>query len=117
MPEYIEREVVLQALKDNHDEMKQDEVYYGKKRLWYEALDYARTLNVLDKVPAADVAEVRHGEWEECDWVEFDGHSECVHYPKQALCCSECRHAFKKELLYADNYCPNCGAKMDGERK
>lgn len=64
---------------------------------------------------AADVTPVVHGEWEECDWVEYDGHSECVHYPSAALCCSECRTAFKKELLWTDNYCPHCGAKMDGK--
>ena len=52
------------------------------------------------------------GEWEECDWVEYDGHGECIHYSKEALRCSNCCNAFKKELLWKDNFCPNCGADM-----
>ena len=60
-------------------------------------------------------APVVHGRWIECDYVEYDGHSECIHYPKAAWKCSNCCNAFKKELLWKDNYCPNCGARMDGE--
>lgn len=58
---------------------------------------------------------VRHGRWDECDWVEYDGHSECIHYPKEALRCSNCCNAFKKKLLWKRNFCPNCGARMDLE--
>ena len=73
--------------------------------------------DVIENQPTVDAVEVVHGEWEECDWVKYDGHGECVHYPKKAVRCSNCCNAFKKELLYKDNYCPNCGAKMDvGER-
>ena len=47
----------------------------------------------------ADVVEVRHGEWEV--WGLCN--------PKCSLC---------KNYNYAkDRYCPNCGAKMDGERR
>lgn len=28
--------------------------------------------------------------------------------------CTNCRCAFKKDALWSRNYCPNCGAKMDG---
>lgn len=28
--------------------------------------------------------------------------------------CLNCRCAFKKDALWSRNYCPNCGAKMDG---
>ena len=58
MAEYIEREALKKALKNSHDDMMQDEAYYGKRRLWYEALSYARTTNILDKIPTADVVEV-----------------------------------------------------------
>ena len=60
-------------------------------------------LDLIDDVPAADVAPVRHGRWEKNDngimiWWE----------------CSECHHDawYDGDDLY--NYCPNCGAKMDG---
>lgn len=55
------------------------------------------------------------GEWEDCDWVKYGGHDECIHYPKAALCCSRCRNAFKKELLWKRDFCPNCGADMRKE--
>lgn len=71
----------------------------------------------IEEAPTIEAEPVRHGRWEECDWVEYDGHSECVHYPKKARVCTKCRNAFKKEFI--DNprvhYCPHCGAKMDGE--
>ena len=57
--------------------------------------------------------EQKHGQWEECDWVFYDGHDECVHIPKGAFVCTNCRHAFKKGKLEIRNYCPHCGAKME----
>ena len=66
-------------------------------------------------MPTIDPESLRpQGEWSECDWVEYDGHGECIHHPKAGLRCSNCCNAFKKELLWKDNYCPNCGAYMKG---
>lgn len=45
----------------------------------------------VDKLPAADVQEVRHGRWELYD------------------ICSVCGAQAEQQT----NYCPNCGAKMD----
>lgn len=53
-----------------------------------------------------DVTEVRHGEWKICS----DGY-----YPY----CSRCEYEPELSTRYSNNltpYCPNCGAKMDGER-
>lgn len=58
----------------------------------------------IKQSPAADVAEVRHGEWKILDsdlgWVEGK--------------CSACGYTdcFDENGFY--NYCPECGAKMDG---
>ena len=68
----------------------------------------------VDKIPSANVAPVRHAKWEECHWVEQDGQYSLVAYPKAAFRCSGCKYVFKKELLWKDNYCPNCGYKMTG---
>ena len=64
-----------------------------------ELNDYMKGWNaclksVLQQTPTADVAEVKHGEW-------------------IGLECSKCGHF----ATYANdyNYCPNCGAKMDGK--
>lgn len=56
---------------------------------------------IADECAAADVVEVRHGEWKKrgnekkcsvCDFIYYSNNDEWT-------------------------YCPNCGAKMDGERK
>ncbi|MBR4955814.1 MAG: hypothetical protein IKY46_07875 [Clostridia bacterium] len=53
-------------------------------------------------VPTADVVEVRHGRWIHKP-VEDDDTLILPH-------CSECNSVSARER----NYCPNCGAKMDG---
>ena len=64
--------------------------------------------------PTADVAPVVHAKWENCDWVEPDYHG-CgtIRIPNAGTKCTNCVHVFKKDLLWVDNYCPCCGAKMD----
>ena len=53
------------------------------------------------KIPAADVAPVRHGEWEIV--VGSNGNEYMV--------CTCCR--VSQDLTGVFTYCPNCGAKMD----
>lgn len=87
---------------------------------------HAPVCEKLPKMPGAIIAECDDfkdrteperpkGRWDETDWVKYDGHGECIHYPKAALRCSNCCHAFKKDLLWKRNFCPNCGAYMRGE--
>lgn len=59
-------------------------------------------LDLLNNMPAADVAEVKHGEW---IWTET-GEEDY----DQFWVCSVCG---EKDYIET-NYCPNCGAKMDG---
>ncbi len=55
----------------------------------------------IKEVPAAEVQEVRHGKWEQ---------------ENEIFKCSECAYAFENEgYQHFFNYCPNCGARMDGE--
>ena len=53
-------------------------------------------------LPAADVAPVRHGRW--------GTHSD----RPDSLICSVCNCGFDMWKYDPHNYCPNCGAKMDG---
>lgn len=84
------------------------------KRLLHIEYAYAAE-QLLDEIPAADVAPVVHGRWEDADWIELEGGgNELIKTPNAALRCSNCRNCFKKKLLWKDAFCPNCGAKMDG---
>lgn len=66
----------------------------------------------LDRIPAADVAPVRHGHW----IGEGDGYADGA-LVYDVWHCSECDYCIDDgtdapELL--PKFCPNCGAKMDG---
>ena len=59
----------------------------------------------VDKIPSADVAPVQHGRWVH----------EHISEGYAWVMCSECEAVIHKILINKRlNYCPNCGAKMDG---
>ena len=67
-----------------------------------DKLRLATVINELELAPTADVVEVKHGEWIEHSYGE--------------LKCSACR-IVQEDEPHRYNYCPCCGAKMDGERR
>ena len=70
----------------------------------------ALVARAIDETPTADVMEVKHGEWKK---PQFSGRR--GFYSVKDFVCNKCGGAFGIEqgnLLM--NYCPNCGAKMDG---
>lgn len=73
----------------------------------------AKVKGVINSIPAADVAPVRHGRWNEERPDCLDGDSVYV--------CSVCGETWTLiEGTPLDNnmhYCPNCGAKMDKENE
>ena len=54
---------------------------------------------ITDKVPTADVQEVRHSHWQYYGYIGDSNYFKCCN-------CGEIR---KEDT----NYCPNCGAKME----
>lgn len=59
---------------------------------------------------AAEKSLVRHGQWiEAVRWIRTDGHKKSLRWMR----CSNC--GFRAKPKFANNYCPNCGTKMDGE--
>lgn len=63
-------------------------------------------------IPAADVTPVVHGRWIGIDssfWKPT--HSSDIPVFRKTYRCSECR----RRTAIAENYCPNCGEKMDKE--
>ena len=67
--------------------------------------DYVVSVEDIENAPTVDAVEVVHGRWIN-PYMNRYGHP--------CHCCSVC--GFKAS--YQDkNYCPNCGAKMDEERR
>lgn len=58
---------------------------------------------VFGMLSPADVAPVRHARWER--------------YSGITIRCSRCEHVIHDWRYSECKYCPNCGAKMDGEKK
>ena len=95
--EYISREAMLEHL----DRCKQSE-----DATTLTAAVITELQCFVQSQPTADVAEVRHGRWIHTDlaahWLGKDECSECTYHEKD------------RSDLSHNNYCPNCGAKMDG---
>ena len=93
--EYIEREALI-------EEINSLSVTLCGKELFGELAKHSVTQKI-DEQPTADVVEVKHGEWTEC---VYDGN----------LKCSLCEEHYPWGVAVFYRYCPNCGAKMDGEK-
>ena len=89
MAEYIKREAAIKSLLNDSPE-----------QVGYSREDAADCIRYMD---AADVAPVRHGEWEIV--VGSNGNEYMV--------CTCCR--VSQDLTGVFTYCPNCGCKMDLE--
>ena len=64
----------------------------------------------LYEVPTIDAVPVVHGEWER----ELDVHDEPFY---QCSVCGECFDSNRDSTHEVFKYCPDCGARMDGERR
>ena len=91
MAEYIEREDLLELY-------RMDDPVLNKNG--HVPLPVIRQ-NIMD-IPSADVAPMVHGQWE----TSSDR--------PDSLICSVCKCGFDMWKHDPHNYCPNCGAKMDG---
>ena len=70
--------------------------------------DFDAIVNAIEAVPTVDAVEVVHGRWE---WLGPNG------LVPECMCgtCSACK--VRSKYIVNTDICPNCGAKMDGERK
>ena len=99
MTEYIEREAIMKfPIRKDHCDKKHANEHF--------IFGIESVLEYVENLPAADVAPVVHGRWE---------------YIPQTLNtlsqfrCPFCRWwSLDPSIDGAYNYCPNCGAKMDG---
>ena len=77
----------------------------------------ADLVDVFAEIPAADVAQVRHGQWE---WFDEDTGTPITGYEREwGWRCTHCKEELPDDYDDPDcrpkfRYCCNCGAKMDG---
>lgn len=147
MAEYIERDEAIRKAQDACIKIVFRVIGRGITQF-----DAADIVDVMESVPVADVAEVKHGEWtlevhsfyadnwdesiELCVYI-LASCSNCgeEHKPKQVFSKrlyapedadddfrfdqeyekSKALEEFKQQGYKFKNYCPNCGAKMDGK--
>nr|DAU34075.1 MAG TPA: zinc-ribbon containing domain protein [Caudoviricetes sp.] len=99
MSDYISREAAL-------TELQNPELFNVSPRF----------LQILRDLPAADVEPVVHGRWEEyihSRYCGIDEYGEPIYRDVIVYYCSnpKCR----RKTVIKENYCPNCGSKMDLE--
>ena len=121
MDEYISREAVVRYLKGYSEKELNSRGNFGM--ITSSVLDKAE--RAISEMPTAHVQPVKHGRWEEKHYMEmkwipsrFDDVSpEDVDIePMVELKCSKCHLwsvNFRNHIEL--KYCPNCGARMDGE--
>lgn len=85
------------------DKMRDDWLENGENDYVY---DTNAVLESIDAQPTVDAAPVVHGRWITEYWKSG--------YIKRCYC-SECGEP-PKDAYKPDNYCPQCGAKMDGAK-
>lgn len=90
MAEYIEREAVIDLITCRYENPE-------------------ICTQEINSIPAADVVPVVHGRWIHSRYEDCSEQFERVK-------CSQCNHEAYAMAFYVrgGNYCPNCGAKMDG---
>ena len=96
MTEYIDREALIAHIKDLPTWWADAGGVYGRSMKYPEGMfDCEDVISSVENAHPADVAPVRHGRWKR--------------YGKNLGECSECGEI----VSVRNNYCPNCGAKMD----
>lgn len=80
------------------------------------ASEYDMICDYLDRIPAADVVPVVHSYWEGYFCSQYMGTDECGE-PKwrdgRFFVCHN--YKCRRKTVIKSNYCPNCGARMDGD--
>lgn len=71
----------------------------------------ADLVDIFSEIPAADVAPVVHGRW-----ISWEEAGNFVPSPDRHECsvCHDAAQVLVNGFELLSDYCPNCGAKMDG---
>lgn len=100
MAEYIDRQAAIAEIKRIY--CTDCFNYNGVK---CRACDFENAMDVLEDMPKADVAPVRHGHWIDCE-------DEYSSYVRCSVCGDEYTN-WEADCAHTD-FCPGCGADMRG---
>ena len=104
MSDYIDRQAAKLAIVEEGQRSKR----YKLGEFW--ELNRDEVWDAIDSVPSADVEPARHGRWIDAEIQLESGGS----MPIQA--CSLCKTFYPLSYTgWGHRFCPNCGARMDGE--
>lgn len=110
--EYIERNAVVNGLRAAIKKYSDDK----SEANIITALIFQRFAKEIEAIPAADVEPVRHGRWiYNPNGMDFNlGAWEC------SVCTQKnnnlpCNRNISPYICVGSKYCPNCGARMDGD--
>ena len=109
MPELIDKNALQKALREEYDRHKAlyDEIGHIERGGIVQGLSYAKM--ILCKQPTIEAEPVRHGRWIPITNDDFGFASKFK--------CSYCNDIIRLSVAINEchyNYCPNCGARMDG---
>lgn len=104
MAEYIEREALEKTMNERLTYLLDKNGPYD-----YFTDGYDEAVSTVEESLSADVAPVVHGRWDDSGRYTFPGGSTAVR-------CTNCGCALTESEYRLNNwnYCPVCGAKMDG---
>lgn len=115
MPEYMNKEVFLSSMGLTGDETK-----YGNRDTEHQHRSYSTYMSyeimdsVDDSIVEEELAPVRHGRWITTSGEVFPGSSQFLCYSHKH---EECGFQYVDMNENEYDFCPHCGAKMDGGEK
>lgn len=110
MDDYISRKAAIAYIREQSEEcQKAFEELGGESGIYADA--YNDLAEDFYSIPAADVAPVVHGRW-----ISWEEAGNFVPSPDRHECsvCHDAAQVLVNGFELLSDYCPNCGAKMDG---
>ena len=86
--------------------IKREEAIEAAKHAWAKGLEPSQYIEII---PSADVAPVRHGKWI-CIRKGYEEYECSVCHGMD----SNCSDYYSDHVVTEQDYCPFCGARMDG---
>lgn len=108
MSDYIEREAAIKAFHDKYGALCTQDALFA-------------ILMTLEEVPAADVVPVVRGKWEDVHVRDYSTNiNGGINLSVASMFCPACNRWHNEVYHYGNptetvHYCPNCGARMDGD--